>query len=133
MKNRKLNILILALFACFLQTAFSQVNSLQISEEKEKSYTPYMYHAHGGPEGVAQFKAEHRYDYLKELWYYAESFYVKRNYLSEGVRLDESGIDISRFESFRKENEEGIVKLPGYCDVLVLLPKNALIFQPRKK
>ncbi len=68
--------------------------------------------------------------YAKEMWYYTESFYVKRNYNNEGITLDESIIDISRFESQRKENEEAIVTLPGFKDVIVLIPNNKLIYKP---
>ncbi len=111
---------------------FSQVNSLEISAEREKKFTPYMYARHGGPEGVAEFKKSHKHEYLKELWYYSASFYVKHNYMATGVSLDESIIDISRFETSRKENEEAIVVLPGFKDVLVLLPAKNLIYSPEK-
>ena len=89
-----------------------------------------MLFRHGGPEGLSDFKKNKPHEYLKELWYYSESFYVKRDYLDEGVSLDESIIDITRFESSRKSTEESIVILPGFKDVLVLFPLNQLIYKP---
>jgi len=44
--------------------------------------------------------------------------------------LDESTIDISRFEYLRKPYESVIVEFPGYSDVLVLLPKEKMIYTP---
>ncbi len=111
-------------------TSFSQVNSLEVSPEKEKMYSPYLLWKHQGAEGLADFKKNHPHEYLKELWYYAESFYIKRDYLKEGISMDPGMIPIDRFESSRKENEEAIVILPGFKDVLVLLPANKLIYKP---
>ena len=68
--------------------------------------------------------------YAQEMWYFSESFYVKRDHLSSGIVLNEEIIDISRFESHRKDNEEAIVELLGFKDVLVLLPKSKLIYKP---
>lgn len=110
----------------------AQLNSLEISAEKDKMYSPYMLNRHQGTEGLADFKKNHPHDYLKELWYYSESFYVKRAYLNTGVALDASIIDISRFESERQENEEQIIVLPGFKDVIVLLPNSKLIYKPKQ-
>lgn len=118
------------LFALGAQTLTAQVNSLELKPENEKKFTPYMFARHGGPDGISDLKKNNPHLYLKELWYYSESFYVKRNHLSEGVSLDASIIDISRFESNRKLNEEAIVVLPGFKDALVLLPLNQLIYKP---
>jgi hypothetical protein len=46
--------------------------------------------------------------------------------------MDDSQIDISRFESQRKENEEVTIKIDGFKDVIVLLPTNKLIYNPYK-
>ncbi len=110
----------------------AQVNSLEISAENEKMYSPYMLQRHQGAEGLADFKKNHPHDYIKELWYYSESFYVKRNYLNSGVALDASIIDISRFENERQESEEQIVVLPGFKDAIVLLPITKLIYKPKQ-
>lgn len=121
---------LIGLFALGAQTLTAQVNSLELKPENEKKFTPYMMYRHGGADGVAELKKNNPHLYLKELWYYSESFYVKRNHLAEGVSLDASIIDISRFESNRKLNEEAIVVLPGFKDALVLLPLNQLIYKP---
>lgn len=93
-------------------------------------FLPYLAVRYGGMIGIEEWKKNNRLLYFKELWYYCESFYVRRNYLSEGISMDEGMIDITRFESQRKENEEAIVVLPGFKDVLVLLPNNKLIYKP---
>ena len=107
----------------------SQTNSLQPTTEKEAKFNPYMLARHQGTEGLAEFKKNHPHDYLKELWYYSESFYVKRNHLAEGVAMDEGMIDISRFENYRLETKEYILILPGFKDAMVLLPLNKLIYK----
>ncbi len=124
------NLIFVVAFTALSVSSFAQVNSLEANSDKEKKFTPYMLSNHKGPDGLAEFKSTHKHEYLKELWYYSESFYVKRNYFKEGVVLDESIICIDRFESLRKETEEAIVILPGFKDVLVLLPANKLIYKP---
>lgn len=121
---------LLALLTITGNKAFSQANAPTVKAENEKKFTPYMMFRHGGPDGVAEFKKTNPQLYAKELWYYAESFYVKRDHLAQGVTLDESIIDISRFENQRQANQEAIVMLPGFKDVLVLLPTNQLIYKP---
>lgn len=44
--------------------------------------------------------------------------------------MNEEAIDITRFESNRKQNEEATVIIPGFKDVIVLLPTNKLIYKP---
>jgi hypothetical protein len=131
--KKKQYILPFLLVVMFSQCGFSQVNSLEIKPEKEALFTPFMIPYHGGAEGLAEFKKEKPHDYLKELWYYSESFYVRRNYFESGAVMNESMIDINRFEMNRKDSEEAIVILPGFKDVLVLLPGNQLIFKPKTK
>lgn len=122
-------ILLVLAFMALSASFFAQINSLEVSPEKEKKFTPYMYNRHGGPQGVADLKKSDHHQYLKELWYFSESFYVKRNYFKEGAVLDESIVDVTRFEASRKEDEEAVVTLPGFKDVLVLLPTNKLIYK----
>lgn len=119
-----------SLFLVATMACLSQVNPLDISPEKEKYFTPYMYHRHGGPQGVAEFKETNKHLYLKELWYYSSSFYIKRDYLPQGDALNEFVIDISRYESSRKTSEEAILLLPGAKDALILLPADKLIYKP---
>ena len=112
-------------------SAGAQVNPLQISKEKEAMYTPYMYWRHGGKESLEQFKKEQPHEYLKELWYYCESWYVEKDYSATGVPLDLYVVDISRFEQYRKESELFYLVLPGYKDAIVLLPGSQLIYKPQ--
>ena len=97
---------------------------------REKMFFPYLAVRHGGPEGTLKWKESHTIQYYQELWYYCKSFSVQKNYFPEGGELQESIIDISRFESQRKQNEIAIVVLPGLKDVLVLLPGRELIYKP---
>lgn len=97
--------------------------------EKEKMYSPYLAVRHGGDLPLKEWKKSNSVLYFKELWYYCESFYIKRNYFTTGVSLDESIIDISRFESYRKQNEEAIVPLEGFKDAVILLPASKLLYK----
>lgn len=97
---------------------------------KQVKFLPYLAVRHGGPEGLETWKKDHTVQYYKELWYYCESFYVKRNHFIEGVTLNEEIIDISRFESSRLDDQEALVVLPGFKDVLILLPANKLVYKP---
>ena len=97
-------------------------SKVKLDPAKEKKFQPYLEIRHDGPQVFQQWKSANKYEYVKQMWYFSESFYVKRNHLAEGVVLDESIIDIARFEHERKQNEEAIVVLPGFKDVLVLLP-----------
>lgn len=119
-----------ALFLLLSSSGFSQIYSLEIDPVKEKMYSPYMLWRHQGAEGLAEFKKNKPHEYLKELWYYSESFYIKRNHLKTGETLDVSIIDISRFEHLRKQEEESMIELPGFKDVIILLPINKLIYKP---
>lgn len=129
---------LVCLFISCSLLSFSQSNSLSSEQlkpdpDKEQKFLPYLAVRHGGMPAIENWKKNNTYLYYQELWYYCESFYVKRNYLNEGVTLNESIIDISRFESSRKENEEAIVTLPGYKDVLVLLPASKLVYSIKAK
>lgn len=126
----KLFLLSLCLGVSF--SAFSQnSDGIKLNAAKVKMYTPYMQFKHGwDADGFAKWKSTNKMLYAQEMWYYTESFYVKRNYNAEGITLNEEIIDISRFEKERKENEEAIVQLPGFKDVLVLMPANKLIYKP---
>jgi hypothetical protein len=117
-------------FASVFCIVNAQTNALEFSAQTEKTYSPYMYARHGGPEGLAEFKKNSPHDYLKELWYYAESFYIERNYASDGATLDASIIDIARFEKYRKEDEKFTLLLPGFKDAIILLPVKNLIYKP---
>lgn len=130
MKNLFLRSLILFLFVLSGNGIMAQANALELSPDDEKKFTPYLMYRYGGPDGVAELKANKPHLYLKEMWYLSKSFYVKRDHLNQGVTLDESIIDISRFEKQRQATVETIIVMPGFKDALVLLPLNQLIYKP---
>ena len=117
-------------FYVFSEAQITSPNDLKPNAEKEKKFLPYVAILHGGIEKLEAWKQENTYQYFKELWYYTESFYISRNYLKEGLVLNEEIIDISRFEFNRKQSEESIVIIPGFKDVLILYPSNKLIYKP---
>src|SRR5688500_13064111 len=103
---------------CYSQT----LTTWKPDPKKEAMFLPYLAVRHGGMSTIQEWKKNNSSQYHKELWYYSESFYVKRDHLAQGVTLDESIIDISRFESSRKQDEDSYVILPGFKDALVLIP-----------
>jgi hypothetical protein len=130
MKN-KLKIMILGMMMVMSFFSFSQdVSEIKLNPEKVKMFTPYLQVRHGGIQGLETWKSTNKLLYAKEMWYFSESFYVKRNAHPDGQVLDPSFIDISRFESHRKQDEEAIVDMPGFKDVLVLMPASKLIYKP---
>lgn len=119
--NLKLFLLGVLMSMSFL--SFSQDwSKVKLDPVKEKKFLPYLEMRHGGAEATKKWKEENKYEYVKQMWYFTESFYVKRNQNSEGVVLDESIIDVTRFETERKQTAETTVVIPGFKDVIVLLP-----------
>ena len=101
-----------------------------VSPTKEEKFSKYIEYKYSFTQNFSTWKKENRFQYIKEMWYYAESFYIIRGVNESGVSMDDSQIDISRFESQRKENEEVTIKIEGFKDVIVLLPSNKLIYNP---
>lgn len=126
--------IILSSFLIFYYTFYKAqiilTNDLKPNIEKEKKFLPYVAILHGGMDKLETWKQENTYQYFKELWYYTESFFIKRNYLKEGLILNEEIIDISRFETNRRQSEESIVIIPGFKDALILYPLDKLIYKP---
>jgi hypothetical protein len=120
------------LFSTLFVSAQEQtdISSLKPDPVKEQQFLPYLSVRHGGPVAMQKWKESNTALYYKELWYYTESFHIVRNHRQEGIKLDEAGIDISRFESYRKENETYYLLLPGFRDAIVLTAKNKLKFKP---
>jgi hypothetical protein len=111
--------------------AFSQQpdwSKVKIDPIKEKKFLPYVEMRHGGAELFAKWKADNKFQYVKEMYYMSESFYVKPNHSTEGIALDIAIIDVVRFENQRKENEETLIVMPGFKDAIVLLPANKLFY-----
>lgn len=101
-----------------------------VGPTKEEKFSKYIESNHGMNQNFSTWKKENKFLYIKEFWYYAESFYIKRNVNAEGISMDESQIDISRFETNRKQTEESTINIDGFKDVIVLLPANKLIYKP---
>jgi hypothetical protein len=126
----QMKLFLFALIMGMCSISFSQVQEIKLNPVKVKQFTPYLQHRHGGAEGFEAWKSNNKLQYTKEMWYFSDSFYIKRNQLAEGISMDESQIDITRFENQRKENEEATITMPGFKDVIVLLPAKKLIYKP---
>jgi hypothetical protein len=127
-----LKLLFLGIFTTMSFFSFSQDwSKIKLDADKEKKFEPYIQIRHSStPAEYKVWKENNKFQYVKEMWYFSESFYVKRNHLPQGEKLNEEIIDISRFESSRNATTEAIVTLPGFKDVIVLLPTNKIIYKP---
>jgi len=124
-----MRLFLLAFLMTLSFSSFSQDwSKVKLDPIKEKKFLPYVETRHGGPEVFAKWKEDNKFQYVKEMWYMSESFSVKRNHSTEGITLNEEIIDVVRFESQRKENEEVIITLPGFKDAIVLMPTNKLFY-----
>ena len=108
----------------------AQNTAVNIKPDADKKFDPYIMVRHGGQKQFEEFKKNSYSLYRKELWYYSESFYIKRDYYPSGVTMDDAMIDVSRFESRRKPDGEVVVDMPGFKDALILIPGNKLVFKP---
>lgn len=116
---------------CISLTAISQTETIKLDAGKIEMFTPYVEARHGlTHEAFEEWKSVNKLQYTKEIWYFSESFYIKKNHLKSGVELTPSNIDISRFESHRQTDKEHTLVLPGFKDAIVLLPANKLIYKP---
>lgn len=113
----------------YSQSGVNELEAFKPNPEKESKYLPFLAVRHGGMENIEAWKKENTVLYYKELWYFTESFYIKRNHYQEGIALNEFYIDITRYDSERKMNEEVFVTIPGCKDVIVLLPENKLAYK----
>lgn len=127
-------VIILSIMSMF--TAKSQINDFVEFKPDyitEQIFEQYVHTLHMFEQNWTTWKQENKVQYAMELWYYGKSFYIKRNVLSEGIKIDESMIDVSRFESSREESTEAIILIPGFRDAIILLPIEKLIYNPNKK
>ncbi len=127
-----MRLFLLAFLMTLTFSSFSQTqdwSKVKLDPIKEKKFLPYVETRHGGPEQFAKWKEENKFQYVKEMWYMSESFYVKPDHFSEGAPLDIAIIDVVRFENQRKQNEETIITLGGIKDAIVLLPTSKLFYQ----
>lgn len=127
-------LLFLAIFTMMFSVLFSQDptdwSKIKLDPIKEKKFQPYVEFRHNERGEFQKWKEDNKFQYIKEMWYFSESFYIKRNVSNSGETMNEAQIDISRFESNRKPTEEAVVTIPGFKDVIVLLPANKLIYKP---
>ncbi len=135
-KKVSVKLILIVGFMIITSLSYSQINSIhpeliKPDPAKEQKFLPYLAVRHGGLPNIETWKNNNTVQYYKELWYYSESFYIKRNHLEQGVTMDESMIDITRFENSRKENEEVVIVMPGFKDAIILLPTNKLIYKPQ--
>ena len=128
-KHFKIMILGILMGMSFLSFS-QQTEEIKLNPERIKMFTPYLEFKHGGKQGFPVWKSNNKMLYAQEMWYYSESFYMKRNVNAEGQTFNDASMDVSRFESQRKQNEEVTIILPGFKDVLVLIPGNKLIYKP---
>jgi hypothetical protein len=125
----RLSILILLALMMNQKLSAQQIQDIKLDPVKVEKFLPYLKYKHSWDGDFEVWKANNMLLYTQEMWYFSESFYIKRDYFPEGGPIDESLIYISRFESQRKQNEEVIIKLPGFKDALVLIPGNKLIYK----
>jgi hypothetical protein len=125
-------IVILLFLVCPLSSGAQNVAQPGFTPDpvKVEMYLPYLAARHGGPEALETWKQNNLVLYYKELWYYTESFSVKKDHVSEGVPMNARAIDISRFEHQRDPGKEVILLIPGYRDALVLKAGNDLKHKP---
>ena len=90
-----------------------------MSQDKINKFLPYFRFQHGDAV-LNEMKANEPAKFYFELWVLSESFSVKRNHFAQGIQLDESIIDIRRFNDQRLNDSEAIVVLGGFKDVLQL-------------
>ena len=83
MKKIKAIILISMLFISGLvKSQTDQISLIEywntVSPSKEAKYSKFVESNHGMDQNFTTWKKENRFQYIKEIWYYAESFYIKR-------------------------------------------------------
>src|SRR5215213_3212212 len=96
-----IKIIFLGMLMAMSFLSFSQ-DDIKLNPDKVQKFTPYLAARHGGGDDFLKWKENNKMLYAKEMWYFTESWYVKRNYTGEGVVLNEEITDITRFEHLRK-------------------------------
>jgi len=134
MKTKITILLIAILFALTGKSQIIDASVYKSTPEAEQMYTPYIMVKHGihDVNTFKSWKESNTMQFYKELWYYSKSFTVIHHVNDEGITIDESIIDISRFDSVRDSTKTVFIPLTGagYNDTIVLLPINKLIYKP---
>jgi hypothetical protein len=126
---KKLLLIILTLMFISGKSQLKLVPMDYLAEEKFEKYVQARY---GINSNFDKWKQDNKILYSNEIWYQSKSFYIIRDFFKDGEKLDESIIDISRFEIKRGDDDESYVNFEGFRDVIVLLPKNKLIYYSNK-
>jgi len=126
--NTKFLMLVLAVGLSFFGFSQAVNTNITLDAAKVAKFEPFLAVRHSVNQDFATWKSQNILQYTKEMWYFSESFYIKRNVLSTGVTLNEEIIDITRFDQTRSQTAEVEVQVPGYKDVIVLLPENQLLY-----
>lgn len=125
--------LIVVIFFVLVLNHNSTAQNLQdvkLDPVKVEKFGVYVKYKHSYGEGFESWKENNKILYVKEMWYYTESFYIKRDHFTDGLVLNEEIIDVSRWESQRKLNEEVFIRIVGFKDALVLIPGKDLLYKP---
>jgi hypothetical protein len=121
-------IIFLAVF--FSQTILAQTPDIKLDPAKVQKFGVYVIYKHSYEPGFEVWKENNKLLYAKEMWYYTESFYIKRDHFPDGLELNEEIIDVSRWEKYRKPDEEVFLRVQGFKDALVLIPGNKVFYKP---
>jgi hypothetical protein len=124
--------LLLTILTFMFISGKSQLKWVPMDYLAEKKFGKYVQARYGINSNFDKWKEENKILYSNEIWYQSKSFYVIRDFFKDGEKLDESMIDISRFEIKRGDDDESYVNFDGFKDVIVLLPKNKLIYYSKK-
>lgn len=109
----------------------SQNQEIKLDATKIKTYLPYLQAKLGlNTPAFSVWKENNKALYAKEMWYYTESFYLKKDHNLSGESLNIGFFDVSRFEHLRNATTEVIIPFEGFKDAVVLLPKTKLLYNP---
>ncbi len=117
-------------FLSFSQSTINPFQEIRLDPVKVQQFEKYVSFKHSYGQTFESWKNANTMLYVNEMWYYSESFYVKRDHSTTGIVLNESGFDVSRFESKRSQTEEVVLTFAGSKDAIVLIPGNKLIYKP---
>jgi hypothetical protein len=133
MENRFYKSVLVLLFMLGYQSIQAQAN-IKIDKIKEQDILPLVEVSYfeNDRAKLAEWKKSHEREYLELMWYLTESYRIERNYFQEGVTLDQTFIDVRRHEHLRKKDEEHVVVLPNFRDVIVLIPESKLLYKPKQ-
>lgn len=116
----------------FYFKGISQLKMIPMDYSSEEKFGKYIQARYGIHTDFEKWKEENKILYANELWYQSKSFYIQRDFFKTGEKYDESFFEVSRFEIKRGDDDESIISFEGFKDVIVLLPKNKLLYYSTK-